>query len=96
MQILWLGHGSFRIEIEDKILSIDPWLTGNPMLPETMHVKAVEGATYILITHAHKDHSVDALQLAYRLGVPILGQYDLMGYWSSTQDIKTIDRKSVV
>jgi L-ascorbate metabolism protein UlaG (beta-lactamase superfamily) len=90
MQILWLGHGSFRIKIEDKILLIDPWLTGNPMLPETMHVKAVEGATHILITHAHKDHSVDALQLAYRLGVPILGQYDLMGYWSSTQNIETI------
>ena len=24
MQIIWLGHGSFRIEIEDKILLIDP------------------------------------------------------------------------
>lgn len=90
MQIFWLGHGSFRIEVEDKILLIDPWLTGNLMLPETMHVKAIEGATHILITHAHQDHSVDALQLSHRLGVPILGQYDLMEYWSSTQDIETI------
>ena len=32
MDIIWLGHGSFRIEIEDQILLIDPWLTGNPIL----------------------------------------------------------------
>ena len=37
MDIIWLGHGSFRIEIEDQILLIDPWLTGNPMLDDAQH-----------------------------------------------------------
>ena len=60
------------------------------MLPKPIHAKAVEGATQILISHAHQDHSLDALQLAQALNVPILGQYDLMGYWAETQDIKTI------
>ena len=50
------------------------------MLPKPIHAKAVEGATQILISHAHQDHSLDALQLARVLNVPILGQYDLMVY----------------
>ena len=45
MKIIWLGHGSFRIEIEDQVLLVDPWLTGNPMLPEDQHESSVAGAT---------------------------------------------------
>ena len=59
MKIIWLGHGSFRIEIEDQVLLIDPWLTGNPMLSEDQHAAATQGATHILITHGHFDHTAD-------------------------------------
>ena len=48
MQILWLGHGSFRYVIGGKVLLVDPWLTGNPMLPAGKHGEAIEGATHIL------------------------------------------------
>ncbi|MEN9851390.1 MAG: hypothetical protein RL128_1553, partial [Pseudomonadota bacterium] len=40
MQIIWLGHSSFRIEIEKAVLLIDPWLTGNPMFPEARRAEA--------------------------------------------------------
>ena len=33
MQITWLGHSGFRIELEEAVLLVDPWLTGNPMFP---------------------------------------------------------------
>ncbi|MGD9862660.1 MAG: metal-dependent hydrolase [Pseudodonghicola sp.] len=90
MKIIWLGHGSFRFEIGEVVLLLDPWLTGNPMLPEDSHDAAISGATHILLTHAHFDHSVDAVALAKKLGVPVLGQYDLMGYWGETQGIETV------
>ena len=89
MQIIWLGHGSFRIEIAGLILLIDPWLGGNPMLPQALHQRAVTGASHILITHGNADHSADALTLARALNVPILGQYDLMAYWSDTEKVQT-------
>ena len=44
MKITWLGHGSFRIEIGEQVLLLDPWLTGNPMLTEDAHAAAVAGA----------------------------------------------------
>jgi len=90
MKIIWLGHGSFRIETGDKVLLIDPWLTGNPVLPEDAHDAAIAGATHILLTHVHFDHVVDVLPLAKKLGIPVVGQYDLMGHWSETEGIETV------
>lgn len=90
MNIIWLGHGSFRIETGDQVLLIDPWLSGNPMLPEVQHDAAIAGATHILLTHVHFDHVVDVLPLAKKLGVPVVGQYDLMGFWGETEGIETI------
>lgn len=89
MKIIWLGHGSFRIETGGLVLLVDPWLTGNPVLPEDQHDAAVSGATHILLTHVHFDHVVDVLPLAKRLKVPVIGQYDLMGLWGETEGVET-------
>lgn len=90
MKIIWLGHSGFRIEIGDQILLIDPWLTGNPMFPEDRRAEAVAGATHILITHGHGDHSGDALALSRALGAPLVGIYDLMSWWGEQENIQTI------
>ena len=90
MNIIWLGHGSFRIEIGRQVLLVDPWLTGNPMLPEDSHEAATQGATQILLTHAHFDHAADLPDLAKRLGVPIVGQFDLMGWWEEHHGAEVI------
>ncbi len=90
MRITWLGHSSFRLEIGGQVLLIDPWLNGNPMLPEESHAAATEGATHILLTHAHFDHVADVLPLAKSLGVPVVGQYDLMSWWAEKDGIETV------
>ena len=90
MTIIWLGHASFRIEICEQILLIDPWLNGNPVLPEERQTEAIEGATNILLTHGHFDHVVDTLPIAKKLKIPIIGQYDLMDHWSQTEGVETI------
>lgn len=90
MDIIWLGHGSFRIETGNQVLLIDPWLTGNPVLPEDQHDTAVGGGTHLILTHTHFDHVADILPLAKRLGIPAVGQYDLMGYWADKEGIETI------
>ena len=40
MKLTWLGHGSFRLESNETIILIDPWLNGNPMLAEEQHEAA--------------------------------------------------------
>ncbi|XDA99368.1 metal-dependent hydrolase [Sulfitobacter sp. LCG007] len=88
MKIIWLGHGSFRIEIEDQVLLVDPWL-GNPMLPKEHHEAALSGATNILITHAHGDHASDAVTVAKQTGAPLSGMVELMGHLGGTDGIET-------
>ncbi len=90
MQVIWLGHGSFRLEYDGATLLVDPWLTGNPMLEADQHGPATHGATHILLTHAHFDHAADVLQLARDLSVPIVGQYDLMSHWGEHENVDTI------
>lgn len=77
MQITWLGHSGFRIEIEGAVLLIDPWLTGNPTFPEGRRDEALAGATHILLTHAHGDHAGEAAAISKRLGIPVACIHEL-------------------
>lgn len=90
MNIIWLGHGSFRIEIGGQVLLLDPWFTGNPVFPEDRKDDATRGATHILLTHAHFDHVADTLNLARALNIPVIGQYDLMSHWEEQEGIATV------
>ena len=90
MKITWLGHSSFRIEIEDAVLLVDPWLTGNPMFPQDRRAEALSGATHILLTHGHGDHAGDALALSKELGAPLVGIYDLISWWQEKHGVEGI------
>ncbi|NNF89766.1 MAG: metal-dependent hydrolase [Boseongicola sp.] len=90
MKITWLGHSGFRMEIGDQVLLIDPWLTGNPVFPEGQRADAIAGATHILLTHGHGDHTGDALALTRETGAPLVGIYDLMSHWEATEEVSVI------
>ena len=90
MKITWLGHSGFRIEIADQVLLVDPWITGNPVFPADRRAEAVGGATHILVTHGHGDHSGDAPGLSRELGAPVVGIYDLMSWWADKEGIEVV------
>ena len=89
MLITWLGHSGFRIEIEDAVLLIDPWLTGNPLFPAGRDDEAISGATHILLTHAHGDHAADAARLAQALGIKVHCIHEL-SQWLTAQGTETV------
>lgn len=90
MKVIWLGHGSFRLEIDGQILLIDPWITGNPVFPEDRRAEAIADVDHILLTHAHSDHVADCRQIAQETGATLVGQYDLMGFWAEHEGLTTI------
>lgn len=71
MKITWLGHASLRIDIEEAILLIDPWLTGNPSFPNDRRAEALAGTTHILITHGHFDHTAELDEIAGETGAVV-------------------------
>ncbi len=90
MKITWLGHSGFRIEAGGQVLLVDPWLTGNPMFEGQDRDAAINGATHVLVSHGHGDHSGDALTIAKELQIPIVGIYDLMSHWEATEGVATV------
>ena len=90
MKLTWLGHSGFRLQIEQAVILIDPWFSGNPVFPDDRRAEAVQGATHILITHGHGDHTGDTLALAKELKIPVVGIFDLIGHWEKTDKIEGI------
>ncbi|ODM42406.1 metal-dependent hydrolase [Cereibacter johrii] len=90
MKITWLGHSGFRIAIEQAVLLVDPWLTGNPLFPADRREEALAGATHILITHGHGDHTGDTVAIAKERGLPVVGIYDLVTWLQEKEGIEGI------
>ena len=90
MKLTWLGHSGFRLEIEEAVILIDPWMSGNPVFPAERRAEAMAGATHVLLTHGHGDHTGDTLAIAKEQGIPVAGIYDLMSHWENVEGIKTV------
>ncbi|WP_193142587.1 metal-dependent hydrolase [Meridianimarinicoccus sp. MJW13] len=87
MKITWLGHSGFRIEIGNQILLVDPWLDGNPAFPDDRRAETIAGATAILMSHGHFDHTGDMLEIARALEIPVVGSFDIVSHWEAAKDI---------
>jgi len=80
-RLTWFGHAAFAITTpKGKILLIDPWLR-NPANPDVKGGKdplaAVTRADYILITHGHRDHVGDAVEIARKTGAALIANPEL-------------------
>ena len=90
MQITWLGHSGFRIEIEGAVLLIDPWLAGNPSFPAEQRAKALAGATHVLLSHAHGDHASDTVAISKELGIAVVCGHELATWLGAAHGCKTL------
>jgi L-ascorbate metabolism protein UlaG (beta-lactamase superfamily) len=82
-QIRWFGHAAFAITTpKGKVILIDPWLS-NPLNPDVKANKdplaAVPKVDYILLTHGHRDHVGDAVEIAKRTGATLVCNPELAG-----------------
>jgi L-ascorbate metabolism protein UlaG (beta-lactamase superfamily) len=78
VKITWFGHAGFKIEAENKIILIDPWLTENPVA--TIKEADITQADIILVTHDHFDHLGDAIEIAKKTGATLIAVYELHKY----------------
>ncbi len=73
-EVTYLGHSGFLIETGEHTLTIDPFLSGNPL---ATHAADDIKPTFILVTHGHGDHLGDSLQLARDNGATIIAPFEL-------------------
>ena len=85
MNISYLGHSSFLIEIKDKKLLFDPMIKANP-LASSVQVESIK-PDYILLSHGHEDHVADAEMLAKHSKATIISSYEVVT-WFQNQGIE--------
>lgn len=81
MKITFYGHACFSIKTDKVNLLFDPFITGNP-LASHIDVDSIE-ADYILLSHAHQDHVLDALSIAQRTGATIISNYEIVTHYAN-------------
>lgn len=75
IRLQWLGQAAFKITtVSGKVILIDPFITGNPVLPKQYkNLDKLGKIDLILVTHGHGDHVGDGPQLAKQHNAPLYG-----------------------
>mgnify|MGYP003667184573 CR=1 FL=1 len=82
MKITFLGHASLLLEIDDIVLLVDPFISGNPKNNGKINQDALH-PDYILITHAHQDHVLDVEDIAKRTNATIVSNYEIATHYEN-------------
>jgi len=73
----WYGQSAWKITTPSGgVILIDPWLTV-PTNPDKNSIAELGRVDYILITHGHRDHVGDAVEIAKKTGAKMLAPYGL-------------------
>jgi len=80
MKITFLGHATLWIEFGQFSLLVDPFISGNPKVSDTIAIKELK-PNYILLTHAHQDHTLDVEEIAKNSKAVIISNYEIAMYY---------------
>ncbi|TFG32557.1 metal-dependent hydrolase [Candidatus Thorarchaeota archaeon] len=87
MRIIYIGHASFKIESDGKIVYIDPWLNGPT---SSIKVEDVEKADLVLVTHDHGDHGYsEAVEICKKTGAYFIAINEL-GIQAKSDGLKNV------
>lgn len=82
MKITHYGHSTFAIEVKGINLLVDPFISGNEKVKDKVNIEELK-ADYILLTHAHQDHTLDAEAIAKRTGAVIISNFEITTHYGN-------------
>ena len=85
MKATYYGHSCFAVQVANRTLLFDPFISGNE-LAKGIDLQKIP-ADYILISHGHADHMADAAANAKRTGATIVSNYEII-VWFGKQGLQ--------
>lgn len=80
MEITFYGQNTLALKIGDINVLVDPFITGNDLSKDKVDINDLK-ADYILLTHAHQDHILDAEAIAKNTGAVIVSNYEIANHY---------------
>lgn len=80
MKVTYYGHACFGVQVSNRALLFDPFITGNE-LAKSIDLSRIP-ADYILISHGHADHMADALAIAKRTGATLISNFEVIVWFN--------------
>ncbi|MGB1250257.1 MAG: metal-dependent hydrolase [Candidatus Promineifilaceae bacterium] len=80
------GHATFSLDVNGTKLIVDPFLKGNNPLAKTS-ADEISDIDYVLITHGHSDHVIDAASIAKRCDATIIATFEIAD-WFARQGVR--------
>ena len=87
MKYRYLGHSCIELTINNTIILIDPFISGND-LASTIDQSSLQ-PDFILLTHGHQDHIADAEEIAKQSGATIISNYEIATFFGK-KELETI------
>ena len=88
VELTWLGHGSWKIQVDEHSLLLDPFLDESPTAP----CKAADiEAEYILISHGHFDHVADAAEIARRCDATLVACFEITEWFREKHSLERLE-----
>lgn len=81
MKVTFYGHACLGIQIKDINILVDPFISGNEKALN-IDIDTLK-ADYILVTHAHQDHTLDVEAIAKRTGAVIVSNYEIVVHYQN-------------
>lgn len=82
VKIIYHGHSNLEIHSDVHRLQFDPFYDQNPI--SDVRSDSAD-PTYILLSHAHFDHTDDAVRIARRTGATVLANFEMSEYYAKRQ-----------
>ncbi|HVY21502.1 MAG TPA: metal-dependent hydrolase [Bauldia sp.] len=78
MKLTWYGHSAFRVEYAGAVILLDPFIA-NPTYKGDPKA-AYQGATHVLLTHGHGDHTGSAVEICKATDAVLVANPEVCGY----------------
>lgn len=77
-QVTWYGQAAFKIVTPSGgVILIDPWLTVPTNPNKATSISRLTRVDYILLTHGHRDHFGNSVEIAKKTGAVLVTTYGL-------------------
>ena len=80
MEVTFYGHSCFLINIRDTNILFDPFISGNE-LAKGIEINSIK-ADYVLLSHGHQDHILDALTIAKNNNATLVSNFEIINWYA--------------